>query len=275
MSGAPRGISGAAAAGRGPYEVNAFTMKRADTAWQRADLAELFTTFVRGGIPLAREQLDLVLRIVRRLAPKVQSVLDLGCGDGVLGRMVLSEHPQARCVFLDFSQPMLDLAGKAIAKDGLEKRSQLLLADLGDAAWTKAVKPSRPFDVALSGLCIHHLPDRQKRRIYRQVFELLEPGGLFLNLEHVASASEWAHGLSEELMIDSLYAHQRRLGKGMSREAVAREWVRRADKQANILTGVEVQCAWLREAGFADVDCFFKALELALFGGLKPVERSQ
>ena len=86
-------------------------MKRPDTAWQQAELAELFTTCVRGGIPLAREQLDLILRIVRRLVPNVQTVLDLGCGDGVLGRMLLSEYPQARCAFLDFSQPMLELAG--------------------------------------------------------------------------------------------------------------------------------------------------------------------
>ena len=178
MSDVRRSISGAAAAERGPWEANAFTMKRPDTAWQQAELAELFTTCVRGGIPLAREQLDLILRIVRRLVPNVQTVLDLGCGDGVLGRMLLSEYPQARCAFLDFSQPMLDLARKAIARDGQEQRSQLLLADLGDAAWTKAVNPSHPFDVVLSGFCIHHQPDSQKRRIYKQVFELLKPGGL-------------------------------------------------------------------------------------------------
>ena len=207
-------------------------MKRPDTVWQGAELAELFTTCVRGGIPLAREQLDLILRIVRRLAPEVGTVLDLGCGDGVLGRMVLSEHPQARCAFLDFSQPMLDLARKAIAKDGLEQRSQLLLADLGDAAWTRAVNASRPFDLVCPGSAsIISLIGRSGASTGRR-FKLLKPGGLFLNLEHVASASEWAHSLSEELMIDSLYAHQQRLGKGMSREAVAREWVRRADKQA-------------------------------------------
>ena len=168
---------------------------------------------------------------------------------------------------------MLDLARKAIAKDGQENRSQLLPADLGDDAWTNAVSASQPFDLVLSGFCIHHQPDSRKRRIYGQVFELLKPGGLFLNLEHVASASPWAQSLSEELMIDSLYAHQHRLGQGMSREAVADEWVHRQDKQANILAGVDVQCAWLTEAGFADVDCFFKILELALFGGLKPVGR--
>ena len=105
------------------------------------------------------------------------------------------------------------------------------------------MKSSHPFELVVSGLCIHHQPDTQKRRIYRQVFGLLEPGGLFLNLEHVAIASQWAHGLFEELMIDSLCAYQRRLGKRMTREAVAAEWVRRKDKEANILTGVDAQCA--------------------------------
>ena len=44
----------------------------------------------------------------------------------------------------------------------------------------------------------------------------------------------------------------------------------RADKAANILAPVDDQCRWLREIGFADVDCYFKAFELALFGGRKP-----
>ncbi len=249
-------------------------MKRRDTVWQAAELAELFTTRVRGGLPLAQEQLDLILRIARRLVPNARAILDLGCGDGILGRRLLKQYPQARCVFLDFSQPMLDLAGKAISKAGQVDRSRLVRADLADTRWANAVKSSRPFDLVVSGLCIHHRPDKQKQRIYRQVFGLLNPSGLFLNLEHVAAASQWAHGLFEELMIDSLHAYQRRLGKKMTREAVAEEWVRRKDKRANILTGVDLQCAWLREAGFADVDCFFKVLELALFGGLKPMERS-
>ena len=45
---------------------------------------------------------------------------------------------------------------------------------------------------------------------------------------------------------------------------------RRDDKEANILAPVEVQCEWLRECGFEDVDCFFKFFELAVFGGRPP-----
>ena len=36
------------------------------------------------------------------------------------------------------------------------------------------------------------------------------------------------------------------------------------------MASVEDQCEWLREIGFADVDCFFKVFELAVFGGRKP-----
>jgi hypothetical protein len=52
---------------------------------------------------------------------------------------------------------------------------------------------------------------------------------------------------------------------------VASTYDQRPDKAANILAPVEEQCAWLRAVGFVDVDCFFKAFELAVFGGRKPI----
>lgn len=44
----------------------------------------------------------------------------------------------------------------------------------------------------------------------------------------------------------------------------------RVDEVANILAPAYVQCAWLREIGYADVDCFLKVFELAVFGGRRP-----
>ncbi len=41
----------------------------------------------------------------------------------------------------------------------------------------------------------------------------------------------------------------------------------RPDKSANILAPIEQQCAWLRDIGFTDVDCYLKVFELAVFGG--------
>jgi hypothetical protein len=51
---------------------------------------------------------------------------------------------------------------------------------------------------------------------------------------------------------------------------VEAEYCGRPDKADNILERVEVQVEWLREIGFLHADCYFKWLELAVFGGVKP-----
>ncbi len=48
----------------------------------------------------------------------------------------------------------------------------------------------------------------------------------------------------------------------------------RPDKDANILLSVEVQCDWLREIGYEEVDCYFRIYELAVFAGRKPNQKS-
>ncbi|MGA2068729.1 MAG: class I SAM-dependent methyltransferase [Thermoguttaceae bacterium] len=238
--------------------------------WQREDLAKLFLEGVRGGIPLAAEQIDVMLRLLRESLPKVERLLDLGCGDGILGRSVLAAYPDARAVFLDFSQAMIQAARKKCGGEGT--RTVFVVQDLGLGDWAQSVREHFPFDLVVSGFAIHHLPDRRKRELYQEVFALLSPGGMFLNLEHVSSASSPAARAFDELMVDSLWTFHRKQGGTRSKEEVAREYCHRPDKEANILAPVEEQCRWLKEIGFVEVDCWFKVLELALFGGRKPAE---
>ena len=234
--------------------------------WQRQDLAKLFLEDVRGGIPLAAEQIDVLLRVVRHAIPQVDRLLDLGCGDGILGRMVMAEYPEANGVFLDFSEHMIEAARKKADN----QRAAFVVQDLASKTWVQVRRRPSSFDLVLSGLAIHHLPDERKRALYQEVFGLLKPGGLFLNLEHVAPNSEWAKQAFDDLFVDSLWSHHQKLGGTKTREAVEKEWYHRPDKTENILAPVEVQCQWLQEIGFGDVDCFFKLFQLALFGGKKP-----
>ena len=96
------------------------------------------------------------------------------------------------------------------------------------------------------------------------------PGGVFLNLEHVAPSTPAVDLLFTEYFVDCLYAHHLRSDPSVLRQEVAETYYNRPDKVENILAPVESQCAWLRQIGFQDVDCFFKVFELALFGGRKP-----
>ena len=248
-------------------------MSRLDsTVWQDATVASKYLQGVRGALPLAAEQIDVMLRLARALQQPVVRILDLGCGDGILAAALLDAFPASRAVLADFSDAMLDAARRRF--QAAPERVEVLAIDYGRRDWRQRLPVGR-FDVVASGYSIHHQPDERKREIYGEIFEILTPGGLFVNVEHVSSATGWLHGLAEEYLVDAFHAHHQRAGSGKSRDHVAAELVYRKDKQANILAPVERQCDWLRAIGFEDVDCFVKIFELAVFGGRKPSRGTQ
>jgi SAM-dependent methyltransferase len=53
------------------------------------------------------------------------------------------------------------------------------------------------FDVVVSALAIHHLPDERKRGLFSEVFELLRPNGAFYDLDVVAAPTAELHALSQ------------------------------------------------------------------------------
>ena len=236
--------------------------------WKSASLTKKYLEGVREAIPLAGEQLDVMLRLIEARGRQIESFLDLGCGDGVLAAAIFEQYPQARGTLLDFSEPMLEAAQQRLGHHKGQLR--FVSADFGIKNWPRDLDEVAPFDVVVSGYSIHHQPDDRKQRIYGQIYGLLKSGGLFLNIEHVASTTQWVEKLSDELFIDSLAQLQRERSSTQTREQVAAEYYHRDDKAANILAPVEVQCRWLREIGFIDVDCYLKIFELAVFGGRKP-----
>lgn len=60
------------------------------------------------------------------------------------------------------------------------------------------------FDVILSSFAIHHLKHKRKFALYEEIYDLLNPLGVFCNLEHVASISVRNHARFFELMGEPL-----------------------------------------------------------------------
>ena len=178
--------------------------------------------------------------LVEQLPQKVRRVLDLGTGDGRLLALVMLARPGCVGVALDFSPTMLEKAQTRFAGDG---EVQVVKHDL-----EKPLPALGLFDAVVSCFAIHHLEDDRKRELYDEVFGLLEPGGVFLNLEHVSSPTPRLH---------ERFLHALGLAVG-------------EEDPSNRLLDVETQLRRLREIGYADVDCYWKWLEMALFGGEKP-----
>jgi tRNA (cmo5U34)-methyltransferase len=177
--------------------------------------------------------------LIEQLPENVSRVLDLGTGDGRLLELVKLSRPEATGVALDFSPTMLDKAHERFAGDGSVR---IVEHDLNDSLPDLAT-----FDAVISCFAIHHCEDGRKRELYGEVFNVLDPGGVFCNLEHVSSPTQRLH----ERFRDAL---------GVAPEE---------EDPSNRLLDMQTQLRWLREIGFSDVDCHWKWLELALLGGVK------
>jgi tRNA (cmo5U34)-methyltransferase len=180
--------------------------------------------------------------VLLEYVPKnARRILDLGTGDGRLLALLKIERPQAISVALDFSPTMLQAARARFAEDPtievVEHNLDQSLPALGH------------FDAVVSSFAIHHCTDERKRSLYAEILDVLEPGGVFCNLEHVASPNPVMH----ERFLKSI---------GYTPES---------EDPSNQLLDVETQLVWLRELGYQHVDCYWKWLEMALLIGFKPV----
>lgn len=235
--------------------------------WKLTAIVNRYLSY-RAAIPLAQEQIGVMMSILKSREQPIEKFLDLGCGDGILGATVLGEYPSARGVFVDFSEPMLEQA-----KDQLKDYAGQLTfenLDYGDPAWINKIQAHGLFDAVVSGYSIHHQPDIRKREVYQEIYSLLKPGGWFINIEHVSSTAQLNIDLFEHHYVSARYAIEKQNGGTRTFEQLAEEYKNRPDKAANILAPTELQCDWLREIGYEEVDCYFRIFELAVFGGCRP-----
>lgn len=170
----------------------------------------------------------------------VQRILDLGTGDGRLMALLKIDRPSVSGIALDFSPIMLE---KAQARFQDDDSIQAIGHNLDDT-----LPDLGKFDAIVSSFAIHHVTHDRKKSLYQEIFDRLNPGGVFANLEHVASPNQKVH---IQFLTKIGYTPEN-------------------EDPSNKLLDVETQLGYLRESGFDDVDCYWKWLELALLIGIKP-----
>jgi tRNA (cmo5U34)-methyltransferase len=231
--------------------------------WQRAKAVEWFLDDRQARLPLIGVQEELIGRLFERHGHRVERFLDLGSGDGALSQLMLSISPDAEAVLVDFSEPMLAAVADRLAGRG---RWRIVRGDLSEPAWREGLPPGL-YGAAVSSLAIHHLPGERKRALYEEVFELLEGGAMFVNLDYVSVAGP-LQGLWDEQLVANAVRLERE--RGGTRSAAELEHDLCDDADEDRPDSVEDQVQWLREAGFEDVEVHFKWAEASVFGGVKP-----
>lgn len=178
--------------------------------------------------------------LLRCLPASLSRVLDLGSGDGRLLGLVKLAQPDTRAVALDFSPTMIERLRKRFGGD---PSVEVIVHDLDNPLPASL----RTFDAIVSSFAIHHVTHERKRSLYEEAYQLLNPGGVFCNLEHVSSPTLTLH---YEFLAAISYRPE-------------------DEDPSNKLLDAETQLTWLREIGFQHVDCHWKWRELALLTGSK------
>lgn len=181
----------------------------------------------------------------------IKNILELGAGTGLFTQLLRDRFPKARIRLMDFSGPMLALARERLGED---TRVEYQQADY----------LTEPFPhgmcAIVSSLSIHHLDDQGKRLIFRKAYGALAPNGVFVNADQVAGPTPELEERYKALWLEQVRA------AGATEKQISDSLYRQRE---DLCASVEQQLKWLREAGFADADCWYKENRMAVFAGTR------
>lgn len=201
-------------------------------------------------------------------------ILDIGAGFGALSEVILERFPNATMVCMDGSAAMLELLQERQARFG--DRVETVVADYKNPTWVDALGEGAAFDAIISSQAMHGLRE-QRVRMFRDLYALVRSGGCFLNIDLVSAATE---GLQKRFRDVQISRYVKRVEDATGTRPTIDE--ARADIDGVPLNQLEnrgqrtwlpsdwtIDLQWLRDAGFIDVDCFWKELKVIMIGGYK------
>jgi tRNA (cmo5U34)-methyltransferase len=235
-------------------------------SWQGRERAEKYEQRADLVLPKRQEMLSLIAQLIPFQRDKPLRILDLGTGTGVPTQRVLQDFPKASVVCVDKSAEMLEIGCAKLAEYG--DRVRFVQADLEDPTWNKGLPET--FDAIVSALAFNLLTDGAKQRLFAQCYEMLEPRGCLVFSDRLRAADEAVDRFYLDQWMDFIVRQAREvLGKEVMLETVtARQ--RSLDEAAGIKSAtLEDILAWLKQAGFAQVECYWKHFQWAVFGASK------
>lgn len=216
--------------------------------------------------PIRESQTAMVLRMIPQPIDAPIRVLDIGAGYGALAAAVLRDRPNATAVCLDASEVMLALGREKNTE--LKERINFAQGSLETPDWLHSVEGS--FDAVISSRALHHFSENQRRRfIFQEAFALVRPGGCFINADNVRAATKSLGERYRSARDEYLDRFVRRSSQGQTNLVEVRASSPSTYHGPHNNGYLNEELAWLEEAGFVDVDCFWKFATTVVYGGFR------
>ncbi|MFW0715936.1 class I SAM-dependent methyltransferase [Pedobacter sp. N23S346] len=208
---------------------------------QRQFLIPCFDDFYRAALTLSDE------------VSTVKNILDVGAGTGLMSAFFHEKYPDAKITLIDISSAMLKKAEERF--EGNENINFL------NADFATVELPDNHYDLVVSGLAIHHLPNELKQRLFGKIAKTLKPGGWFINADQVLGETD----LAEKIYTENWKNHVQQnsnLTEDEKQSAFDRIKV-------DIMAPLNDQLKWLEEAGLQNANCYYQYNNFVVFAANK------
>lgn len=201
-------------------------------------------------VPQYKKQHEIIYELLPGEAGEKTRVLDLGCGNGVLSKLVLKKNPQAYVVGFDLTPKMLEAYLQNLSE--YNGRYELIQGDY------RFDSIGSNYDAVLAGLTLHHLTWGQRKDFYRLIYDILAEGGVFI-LNDIIIDEDWD---TRKKHYDSWMQFIESNGEDPD------YWLTRHKKKDFPVT-LEDHFKWLKEAGFSETACHWRFNNFAVTSAIK------
>jgi tRNA (cmo5U34)-methyltransferase len=189
------------------------------------------------------------------------SILDLGCGDGILTYEFLAVDDSISATLVDGSEDMLREAKQRLRGFANVRFIRASFQELLQGAGIEL--PC--FDFVISSLAVHHLAPSEKISLFAYLYSHINNGGYFLNIDVVLSPTAALESWYVQLWRDWIVRRQTELNAYGDYENVIQKYC--APAHHSKLDTLADQMSALSSVGFREVDCYYKYGIFSIYGG--------
>jgi len=151
--------------------------------------AYYYDDWVKKAIPCFNEVFSIATEVISFPKESKIRVLDLGAGTGLFSKFVFEKYPNAKFVLYDVADKILKVAKERFKND--LSHFDFIVDDYKNLK----AKNIGKFDIVISSLSIHHLENFEKKKLFKDSFDVLSERGLFLNLDQIKGKTDFLQKL--------------------------------------------------------------------------------